>query len=77
MPTPPKKLIDKEEAAFFPFQPWWGPDPALKFIIEQGDAAVQRAVVSEFIRYNVSTSQAAAQFWTGLQKATEGKVSSF
>jgi hypothetical protein len=68
---------NKELSEAFQLIKWWGPDPALRIVLEHGDPALQRAVMSEFIKYNVSVSQAAAQLWGGLQKVTEGKTGGF
>jgi hypothetical protein len=70
---PPKRDIPEA----LQFHPWWGPDPALRFIFEHGDPEFQRAAMAQFVNYNVATSAATAQFWTGLQGMLQGKVSGF
>jgi hypothetical protein len=37
---------------------WWGPDPALRFILEKGDIAQQRAAIGAAIKGQIDTLQA-------------------
>jgi hypothetical protein len=46
---------------------WWGPDPALRFILEKGDIAQQRAAIGAAIKGQVETLQAQINYLNSVQ----------
>lgn len=48
-------------------RPWWGPDPALRFILEVGDAAQQRAAISAGIKAQTEILQAQVSYLHAIQ----------
>jgi len=47
--------------------PWWGPDPALRFILEAGDPAQQRAAISAGIKAQTEILQAQVGYLNAIQ----------
>jgi hypothetical protein len=58
-PTLPEDLV---------FFRWWGPDPALRFILEAGDPAQKQAAISAGIRAQVEILQAQIGYLNAVQQ---------